>query len=148
MSSQRSIESRASARDTRDLDVAAEVVDVQRVRMFVRGVRPAPEVYWRAGALLALVATIAAPEAPLRPTKILQRLWRLLLRRTEEDVELTERQRELLKGNERLLSQKELVCTPPRSPFTPASWDTTTCKRPSSHLPDTEWLMRRRCYKC
>lgn len=31
------------------------------------------------------------------------------MRQAHDDVELTERQRELLKGNERLLSQKEIV---------------------------------------
>lgn len=66
-------------------------------------------VCWLAGALLALAASVAAPEAPLRPTIIFQRLWRILMRQTQDDVELTERQRELLKGNERLLSQKEIV---------------------------------------
>eukprot|EP00892_Ulva_mutabilis_P004215 jgi/Ulvmu1/2165/UM013_0009.1 len=62
-----------------------------------------------AGALLALIASIATPEAPLRPTKIIQQLLKFVLRKSEEDVQLTEHQRELLKGNERLLSQKEIA---------------------------------------
>lgn len=56
-----------------------------------------------------MIASIAAPEAPLRPSKIFQRLLKMILREAKEDVQLTEHQQELLKGNERLLSQKEIV---------------------------------------
>jgi hypothetical protein len=66
----------------------------------------------RAGAIIAILANSFVPESPLRPTKILRKavsvVGKLLNRGA---VDLDETQRELLKGNERLFSAKDLVCS-------------------------------------
>jgi hypothetical protein len=56
-----------------------------------------------------VLANVFMPESPLRPTKLLRKALRVVGVLKGASVNLTEHQRELLKGNERLFSAQDLV---------------------------------------